>query len=53
MIQNQSFSINQPTKIIFGTNSVKQLGNVVTELGGRKVFLVVDPGLKRQALSNR
>jgi len=50
MIQTQSFSINQPTKIIFGTNSVKQLGNVVTELGGRKVFLVVDPGLKKAGI---
>ena len=50
MIQTQSFSINQPTKIIFGTNSVKQLGNVVTELGGRRVFLVVDPGLKKAGI---
>jgi alcohol dehydrogenase len=50
MIQTQSFSINQPTKIIFGTNSVKQLGNVATELGGRKVFLVVDPGLKKAGI---
>ena len=45
MIQTQSFSINQPTKIIFGINSVKQLGNVVAGLGGRRVFLVADPGL--------
>jgi len=50
MIQTQSFSINQPTKIIFGNNSVQQLGNVVAGLDGHRVFLVVDPGLKKAGI---
>jgi alcohol dehydrogenase class IV len=50
MIQTQSFSINQPTKIIFGSNSVKQLGTLVAGLGGSRVFLVADPGLKKAGI---
>lgn len=41
----QSFSINQPTRIIFGINAITDLADLVKELGGSKVFLVVDPGL--------
>lgn len=50
MIKTQSFTINQPTKIIFGNNSVKQLGNVVAQLGGSRVFLVADPGLQKAGI---
>ena len=50
MIQTQSFSVNQPTKIHFGVDSIKQLGDVVTQLNGSKVFLVADPGLKQAGI---
>ena len=50
MIKTQSFTINQPTKIIFGNNSVKQLGNVVAQLGGSRVFLIADPGLQKAGI---
>jgi len=50
MIQTQSFSVNQPTQILFGVNAVKQLGETVTKFGGRRVFLVADPGLKKAGI---
>ena len=50
MIQTQSFSVNQPTRILFGVNAVNQLGDIVAELGGRRVFLVADPGLKQAGI---
>ncbi|MBU0483370.1 MAG: iron-containing alcohol dehydrogenase [Proteobacteria bacterium] len=49
----QSFTINQPTRIRFGVDSVADLGALVKELGGSKVFLVVDPGLKAAGLVER
>lgn len=50
MIQNQSFTITQPTRIRFGVGAVADLAAMVRELGGSKVFLVVDPGLKQAGL---
>lgn len=50
MIQTQSFSVNQPTRIIFGVNAVKQLGDMIAGLGGHSVFLVADPGLKQAGI---
>lgn len=53
MMTTQSFSINQPTRIHFGVDSIADLGGVVQGLGGSKVFLVVDPGLKAAGLLDR
>jgi alcohol dehydrogenase len=53
MIQGQSFTITQPTKIRFGINAVNDLGTMVKEFGGSKVFLVIDPGLQKAGLSDR
>jgi alcohol dehydrogenase len=53
MIQTQSFSINQPTRIIFGVDAVKQLSTLIKELGGSRVFLVVDPGLKQAGITGQ
>jgi len=53
MIQTQSFSINQPTRIIFGVDAVKQLSSLIKELGGSRVFLVVDPGLQKAGINKR
>ena len=50
MIQTQSFSINQPTKIHFGAGSIGQLGDVIARLNGSNVFLVADPGLKQAGI---
>ena len=49
---NKSFSINQPTRIRFGVNAVSGLAEMVRELGGSKVFLVVDSGLKSAGLAD-
>lgn len=53
MIQTQVFNVNQPTRLYFGVNSVQQLGAAVKELGGRRVFLVADPGLKQAGIINQ
>jgi len=50
MIQTQSFSVNQPTKILFGVNAVNQLSDTIAELNGHRVFLVADPGLKQSGI---
>ncbi|MFC1844393.1 iron-containing alcohol dehydrogenase [Thermodesulfobacteriota bacterium] len=50
MIQTQNFSINQPTKIHFGLDSFKQLGEIIALLNGSRVFLVADPGLKKAGI---
>ncbi len=46
----QSFTINQPTRIRFGVNAINDLPELVKELGGSKVLLVVDPGIKGAGL---
>ena len=53
MIQTQSFSVNQPTRILFGLDAVKQLSDLIRDLGGRRVFLVADPGLKNAGIISR
>jgi len=53
MIQTQSFSINQPTRILFGLDAVSQLSSLIPELGSSRVFLVADPGLKQAGIINR
>jgi alcohol dehydrogenase len=49
-MQNQSFTVTQPTKIRFGVNSVHSLNEMVSELGGTNVLVVIDPGLKAAGL---
>ena len=53
MLQTQSFSVNQPTRIIFGINAVNRLSETIAELGGRRVFLVTDPGLKQAGITEQ
>ena len=50
MIQTQSFSVNQPTSIHFGVGAIKQLGDVINSVNGKRVFLVADPGLKKAGI---
>ena len=35
------------TRVVFGPGTLAQLGGLVTELGGTRVFLVTDPGLQQ------
>lgn len=50
MTATQSFTVNQPSRIRFGVDSIKDLATIVKDLGGTKVFLVVDPGIKKSGI---
>lgn len=52
-MHSQSFTVNQPTRIRFGVDAINDLPALVKELGGSKVFLVVDPGLIQAGLVER
>ncbi len=41
----QSFDFQSSTRVIFGENSLDQLGDLTKELGGIRVLLVTDPGI--------
>ncbi|HHB77511.1 MAG TPA: iron-containing alcohol dehydrogenase [Desulfobulbus sp.] len=41
----QSFTITQPTEIIFGAGQIKSLPEIIQKSGGNKPLLVIDPGL--------
>lgn len=41
----QSFDFQSSTRVIFGENSLDQLGDLTSELGGARVLLVTDPGI--------
>ncbi len=40
-----SFDYQPRTRLVFGANSVEQLGELAAELGAEKVLLVTDPGI--------
>lgn len=40
-----AFDFNPLTRLIFGTDSMAQLGKIASELGFRRALLVADPGL--------
>jgi aldehyde dehydrogenase (NAD+) len=48
-----SFEYNNPTKIIFGENSVKDIGLEVDNLGGSKAMIITDPGVVKAGLTTR
>lgn len=39
------FDFNPRTRIVFGVNAVERVGEIVRELGAKKVLLVTDPGI--------
>ena len=39
------FDWASPTRIVYGSGVARRLGELVRELGGRRVLLVTDPGL--------
>ncbi|MGW8161375.1 MAG: iron-containing alcohol dehydrogenase, partial [Desulfobulbales bacterium] len=41
----ETYTINQPTQIHFGLNSIQILSEVIKNSGGRKPLLIIDPGL--------
>lgn len=45
-----TFSFNSPTTIHFGPGVSKQLGSMIAESGGKKVFLFYDKGVKAAGL---
>ena len=49
----KKFTVTQPTRIVFGNGVIDDLAGVVRDLGGSKVFLVVDPGLAAAGLAGR
>jgi alcohol dehydrogenase len=53
MTCTQNFTVTQPTRIRFGSGAVADLGRMVQEFGGTKVFLVVDPGLNKTNLVDK
>lgn len=48
-----SFEYNNPTKIIFGENSVRDIGLEVDSLGGAKALILTDEGLVKTGLVER
>lgn len=39
------FDFQPRTRLVFGVNAVEQVGEIVRELGARKILLVTDPGI--------
>ncbi len=48
-----AFEYNNPTKIIFGENSVKEIGLEVDSLGGSKALVVTDRGIIEAGLTEK
>ena len=45
-----SFTITQPTQIHFGQGMINTLPNVISNLGGTKPLIVIDPGLEKAGI---
>lgn len=43
----QPFDFDPTTRVIFGENTIDQLGAFAKEIGGQRVLLVTDPGLRQ------
>ena len=50
MLASQKFSVIQPTSIHFGVGMIDQLGQIVRDVRGSKVLLVLDPNLREAGL---
>ena len=46
----QSFDFQSSTRVVFGENTLDQLGNLTKELGGMQVLVVTDPGIVRAGI---
>src|SRR5215471_10735345 len=46
MSSSFNFDFQPLTRVLFGAGTLARLGEVVRELGGKRVLLVTDPGLE-------
>ena len=49
----QSFDFQPSIRVVFGGNTLDQLGTLTRELGGRRVLIVTDPGIVRAGILER
>ncbi len=49
----QSFDFQSSTRVVFGENTLDQLGDLTKELRGRRVLVVTDPGIVRAGILER
>ena len=49
----QSFDFQSSTRVVFGENSLDQLGDLTKELGGQRALVVTDPGIIRSGIVER
>ena len=49
----QSFDFQSSTRVVFGENTLDQLGDLTKELEGRRVLVVTDPGIIRAGIVER
>jgi len=48
-----SFEFQPRTRVVFGENAIERIGQYVLELGGKRVLLVTDPGIKAAGHAGR
>jgi alcohol dehydrogenase len=48
-----TFEFGSFSRVIFGANTITQLGAVARELGATKVFLVTDPGIRTVGIADK
>jgi len=48
-----SFEFQPRTRVVFGENAIERVGQYVLELGGKRVLLVTDPGIKAAGHAGR
>ena len=49
----QFFDFQSSTRVVFGENTLDQLGDLTKELGGRRVLIVTDPGIIRAGIPEK
>jgi alcohol dehydrogenase len=48
-----SFEFQPRTRVVFGENAIERIGQYVLEIGGKRVLLVTDPGIKAAGHADR
>lgn len=49
----QSFDFQSSTRVVFGENTLDQLGDLATVLAGTRVLLVTDPGIAKAGIQEK
>jgi alcohol dehydrogenase len=47
-----TFEFGFPSRVLFGTGSIAQLGTLVREIGGTRVLIVTDPGIRAAGIAD-